>query len=268
MKTVLKRHANGEFNIDNIAHEKNFLILGCGYVGSSFFKKRPDSFITRRSIQTDKDIKFELSDKSTWNNLRNVDKVLWTFPAASNELEIEFVTNLYEKYFVDKKTIILSSTSAYLTEKNDQIINENSPINLANPRFNAEEKLRKMGALILHLSGIIGPNRIPRNWYNQNKVLFGLNTLNYIHVDDIIYFIDSLFEKFESFQRFNLTSADYKSHNQILNLLKQRRIISEKIKIPFTNLSKDSKRVDNKKILEYLECGNYKFKKYPEDVEI
>jgi nucleoside-diphosphate-sugar epimerase len=138
-------------------------------------------------------------------------------------------------------------------------VNEDTPILLENVRFRAEEMLRQKGALILHLSGIIGKDRYPKKWYEMNFVKEGKKILNYVHVDDIVKITDLLFKNFKASERFNLTSGDYKTHRQIADLLG--------LKIAFANEDGigDSKRILNKKLLNYLSLPDYQFIKYPED---
>ena len=80
-----------------------------------------------------------------------------------------------------------------------------------------------------------------------------------MHVDDIVKITDLLFKNFKASERFNLTSGDYKTHRQIADLLG--------LKIAFANEDGigDSKRILNKKLLNYLSLPDYQFIKYPED---
>ncbi len=138
-------------------------------------------------------------------------------------------------------------------------MNEDFPLKLDQARFLAEEKLREKGALILHLSGIIGDDRYPLKWYEKKWIKYSQNILNYIHVDDIVFFTDLLFQNFKAGERFNLTSGDYKTHQEISALLN--------IDAGFIHNDGtfDSKKVTNSKILNYLNLKDYKFRKYPED---
>lgn len=113
--------------------------------------------------------------------------------------------------------------------------------------------------MALHLSGIVGPDRYPKKWYDNGWVKNGQNVLNYIDVSDIVFLINELFKKFKAGERFNLTSADWKTHQTISDLLK--------IEGEFVNKegTVDSKKVKNTKILDYLNLKDYKFVKYPED---
>lgn len=138
-------------------------------------------------------------------------------------------------------------------------VDETYPLKIDKARYSAEEKLREKGAMVLHLSGIIGPGRYPKKWYDNGWVKNGQNVLNYIDVHDIVFFINELFKKFKASERFNLTTADWKTHQMIHDLLK--------IEGEFINKegTVDSKKVLNTKILDYLNMKDYKFVKYPED---
>lgn len=251
----------------------DLIILGCGYVGGFFLEKYPQIYFTTRNTnfvrsKNQQKIYFNLEDESSWKNIPKTKNVLWTFPAASNENEIKKSIQFFNEHLSDRNIIVLSSTSAYLHTSENEMINEKSPILLNEPRFYAEENLRNNGALILHLSGIIGPGRTPLNWYKNKLVNHGEIILNYIHVYDIIYFIEKLFLSFKSSERFNLTSQDYKNHNTICSELIKIGFLENNFEFIHKYASKKSKKVQCYKILDYLKEGSYKFKKYPEDVEI
>ncbi len=136
---------------------------------------------------------------------------------------------------------------------------ENHPLKLEQARFLTEEKLREKGALILHLSGIIGEDRYPKKWYENKLVKYARSILNYIHVDDIVFFTDLVFKNYRAGERLNLTSGDYKTHREIADLLKvDAGFVHEEGTV-------DSKKISNSKILSFLNLSGYKFRKYPED---
>ena len=247
----------------NADHKKG-IILGLGYVAGFYLKKNPHYVWTSRKLKenTENSFYFDLLDKDSWKNISSFDQILWTFPAVQNKNEIENCLTFFDLYLKNKNVIVLSTTSAYKSEIENEEINENSKLNLDEPRIYAEEELRKKGALILHLSGILGPERYPKNWYEKKRVKYGENILNYIHVEDIIYFTSKLFKNYKFYERFNLTSGDYKTHNQISKSLKYDAIFE------FPNLTNGSKKVMNHKILEFLNENSYQFKKYPENCEI
>ncbi|MGY3803328.1 hypothetical protein ACWNT8_04610 [Pigmentibacter ruber] len=240
------------------------IILGCGYVGKHFLSSHPSCFFTQRTDIKDsnKGIKFDLLNKDTWKNLKDSDFVLWTFALSNPNLKIDLISDFYNLYCKNKKVIILSSTSAYQLSDENLQIDEDFPLQIEDQRYIKEEHLRKMGALILHLSGIIGPNRYPKKWYIEKRVKFGKNILNYIHVNDIVYFIEKIFSNFTFCERFNLTSGDFKTHIDIANSLGIQNCFE------FLDTTKGSKLIKNKKLVHYLKEENYKFLKYPEDCEV
>lgn len=259
--------------IKSVDFEKDDLvILGCGYVGSFFLKKHPRVYFSNRAhkasvSENHQHIHFDLQNESTWKNIPDTKNVLWTFSAAENTLEATKAVLFFEEYLKNRNVVVLSSTSAYVQNFENESICENSPIAFHNYRFFAEENLRKSGALILHLSGIIGPERTPLNWYQKNLVTYAENILNYIHVQDIIFFIEKLFANFKPSERFNLTSRDYKTHQDISTLLMKMDLLKIGFKFAHQSGSKNSKKVQCQKILDYLKQEDYLFKKYPEDVE-
>jgi nucleoside-diphosphate-sugar epimerase len=262
------------FMHDNIFElSSDVLILGCGYVGSYFLNRNPNSFYTNRKIiasncNNTRQFYFDLNDKSSWDSVLNINSnnILFTFPVAKNMNDIDNLILFFNNYLKDKNVIILSTTSAYKVNYTNEYISEESDLLLDNPRFYAEDILRNMGSLILHLSGIIGPNRTPLNWYRKNLVSSGENILNYIYIDDIIFFIEELFKKYKPYERFNITSQDYKTHNEISFKLKERFLLDNNFSFSCNDFINKSKRVNSSKILKYLNLENYNFKKYPEDI--
>ena len=255
--------------------KNNCLILGCGYVGTYYLSKFSDSDLTsRKPVESrpnkelnesrkttlNEPILFNLTDRTTWNNITDSEKVLWAFAPAATAEEVELAIEFYNTHLKENRNVIvLSSTGAYVFNKENELVDENYPTKMDQPRYRAEERLRESGAMILHLSGIIGEHRYPKKWYDNKWVKHGETILNYVHVDDIVYFIDKLFANFQPGERFNLTSADYKTHKQIVALLKME------MEFAFPDQSFESKRVSNSKLLGFLKLEDYKFIKYPED---
>lgn len=239
------------------------LILGCGYVGEKFLQTFPECYFTKRKLIEPREnaIEFDIFNKMSWQNIIETKNILWTFPVAREMSERNLVTEFFSNYCKNKNVIILSTTSAYVVENENDKVDENFPIQLQEARFLMEEEFRKEGALILHLSGIIGPNRYPKNWYLQNRVKYGKNVLNYIHVQDIIYCIKELFLHFKVKERFNLTSGDYKTHFDIAKSLGFINLFEN------NELTSGSKKISNQKLLKYLNMESYKFVHYPEDCE-
>ncbi len=151
------------------------LILGCGYVGEKFLQAYPNCYFTKRklTVKNENAFEFDIFDKTSWQNIKDTKNILWTFPVAKDLNEKNLVTEFFLKYCKSKNVIILSSTSAYIVKKENELVSEEFPIQLQEALFLMEEEFRKQGALILHLAGIIGPNRYPKNWYLHKRVNIG-----------------------------------------------------------------------------------------------
>ncbi len=165
------------------------LILGTGYVGKFYLKQYPSCAWTSRREQVpeidtnnfQKHLCFDLKNKETWESIKtslsNISQVLWTFSAASNEDEETKALEFYNSYLKDKNVIVYSSTSAYISQIENEVVDESYPLRLNEFRFRTEEKLRQSGAMIVHLSGIIGPERYPKSWYERKLVKNAENIL-------------------------------------------------------------------------------------------
>ena len=78
-------------------------------------------------------------------------------------------------------------------------------------------------------------------------------------MNDIVFFTNALFECFTPGERFNVTSADYKKHSKIAEMLKVDAGF-----VVQTGIKSDSKKVSNQKLLNYLNKKDYVFRLYPE----
>lgn len=111
----------------------NVLVLGCGYTGTFFLDKFKDSDWTSRKpaeskpisqlesskSQLNEPICFNLIQKETWNNISDSKNVLWTF--AINDFEQEkLALEFYETHLKERNVIVLSSTGAYNTNKENE----------------------------------------------------------------------------------------------------------------------------------------------------
>ena len=241
------------------------ILLGRGYVGNFYCQKNNDCLYTNRKHDETKSngILFDLYDKKTWYNLPQTDNVIWTFPAAKINDHISIALDFYNFYCKNKKTIILSSTSAYLNKLNGELITEESELDLNNIRTTAEEELRKNGACILHLSGIFGPERLPIHWYQSLRVKNPNNYVNLVHIQDIIHCIESVLKKFKFFERYNVTNGYHKKHIEIIDELIKRGELTPDFVLPDDKLNSICKRVSNKKIKTEILSSHYNFINYP-----
>lgn len=124
------------------------LILGHGYVGQFLSNQLIDAIGTHRS----KPLRFQLEDRSTWNDLPRSEKTFWLFAPEDPALTHEFIS-AHASHL--GRIVVLGTTSHYLEQ---DLIDEKSPP--ANSlRTQCEEILKKYNAVIVRSSGIVGPNR-------------------------------------------------------------------------------------------------------------
>ncbi|KAB8028586.1 hypothetical protein [Fluviispira multicolorata] len=240
------------------------IVLGKGYVGSFYCKKFPECLATSRNRDSDNTIiYFDLLNKNSWNNLPECDEVIWTFASANNEAEKNIAIEFYKFYCLNKRTVILSTTSAYIHKLDNEVIDEMTPLDLTNWRIKAEEELRILGASIVHLAGIFGPNRLPINWFVQGRVQDPDGIINLIHVDDIVFCLHLLLEKFKKGSRYNLCNGIYKNNYKITDELKKNKELSDKFIFPLQYSKKMNKIVSNKKLVTEILSNDYSFKSYP-----
>ena len=169
------------------------VILGAGYTGRFLFPLATaqgwDTFATSRNpgmnllhIPPDRRLEFELTRPDTWKAIPPDAHLIWCFPALPQEAASAFA----ESHATDRgRLIILGSTSAYRPDP-ENLIDEQTPVNLALPRVQSEEDLRtRHGAVILRLAGLYGPGRHVLNWMRNGKVKHTERWVNLIHIDDV-----------------------------------------------------------------------------------
>ena len=190
----------------------DFLILGKGYCGSKFATKYSTK-VTSRTPTLENDIYFELNNINSWKNLPKANCVVWTFACKGDDIECEFFEYLLEN--ISSKIIIYSTSSVYLHEFDEQIIDEKTSIKPDNPRAIKEEQLRSKGASILTLCGIYGPKRNPKNWLLKGLIKDPDKDVNLIHVDDIVSLTHQLSQKDIWGKRINLCPGESDSWNDL-----------------------------------------------------
>lgn len=79
--------------------------------------------------------------------------------------------------------ILLSSTSCYARQEG--VVSEADERRGASVRFQAEESLRRKGAMLVPLAGLFGGDRDPCSWLARGLVKRGQSSVNLIHHDDV-----------------------------------------------------------------------------------
>lgn len=184
-------------------------ILGAGYVGAALLRRFPDADAThRRAAAQPRTHSFDLEDPATWNNPPLEGRaVVWTFPATPlDRVQTFFKSRLRHA----ASLIVLGSTSAYLDSGTDAVatVDEQSPLDLSQPRVQGEEWLRTQGATVLQLAGIFGPGREPDGWLRRGRINDGAKLVNLVHVDDIVTVIAHLLAHPASGERINVANGE------------------------------------------------------------
>lgn len=162
------------------------VILGAGHVGRALVAAVSGAIGTRRSSGHRGPI-FDLMDEATWASVPLAGRqAVWTFPAAPPEAVERFHDR---RLSAARSVIVLGSTSACLVDRDaiDPVrITEETELDLAQPRVQGEEWLRRRGATVLRLAGIHGAGRDPAAWIRDGRIRDGSRLVNLIHVNDIV----------------------------------------------------------------------------------
>ncbi|MEN9825209.1 MAG: hypothetical protein RI953_954 [Pseudomonadota bacterium] len=259
---------------EKLPARKHVAILGAGYVGKSLCEVLAATFDVRlatRSGSSSGDgsvfapLCFELQRRETWSSVGSADAVVWTFPAALNDVDIalavEFCSTLRDKNI---PVLVLASTSCFVVSDPQTLVDESFGLDLTQVRVRAEEELRRKGCCILALSGIYGPGRDPSSWLRRGLIKSGGNFINLIHRDDVNKIVFNWIEKPVGGLRINASDGRHRLWSELLEQLKKHGMIEPELN-PFSNLDANasSKRIDNRLLMKELFGGP--FHRYPED---
>ena len=212
------------------------IILGAGYTGRHlagaltttsrpFFatSREPDKNLCH--VSTDRRMKFDLEQPSTWPNIPVGADLIWCFPAAPLEQVQAFARSFDGS---SRRIVVLGSTSAYevsdqSTEYPPPWIDETAPIDLTKPRVQGEEFLRKeCDAIVLRVAGIYGPGRNPLDWIRQGRVGPSRKYVNLIHVEDLAAICLSALERGKPGEAYNVSDGTPRTWKEIYATAQQR----------------------------------------------
>lgn len=179
---------------------QSLLILGGGYTGRRLadegFNRGWSVFETHRS----QPLVFHLGQPQTWKTLPEADAVIWTFPIELHREAAQLIKNW------KSRMVAIGTTSSYATTMEDEVITEDSPLDMSEARVTGEEIIRNAGGNIVRAAGIYGPGRNPLRWIQSGLVGRSEKLVNFIHVDDLVQI---LFKALESpLKGMNFLAAD------------------------------------------------------------
>ena len=166
---------------------KKFLILGYGYTGQvlkeKIYEQYPQANVYSTSRTQKEHIFFDLEDEESWSNLpREIDMCFWTFPAQPLNLVEKFLS-LYSHQI--RKIVAIGTTRAFITRIDDEVVTEDTLLDLKMERVQGENLIRKNNGIVVYASGIYGPHRNPIDWVKKGRIGKSKKFLNLIHVEDL-----------------------------------------------------------------------------------
>jgi len=212
------------------------IILGAGYTGrylvSALTATSRPFFATSREpeknlsyVPTDRRMKFDLEQPTTWSNMPADADFIWCFPATPLEQVQAFARALHAPA---RRIVVLGSTSAYeasdhSAEYPPSWIDESAPLDLTKSRVQGEEYLREHhGAILLRVAGIYGPGRNPLDWIRKGRVGLSRKYVNLIHVEDLAAICLGAIEKGKPGETYNVSDGRPYTWSEICNTAQQK----------------------------------------------
>jgi len=232
----------------------NALILGSGYTGSALAaalegNSHVGSIFETKRTPAQSQIYFCLEDSESWKNLPQADLTFWLFAASSRESVKKFLDHKRNSL---GRVIAVSSTGFFLTHEEHEIVTEETPVDLQNPRVQAEEELRSAGAVILHAAGIYGPRRNPLDWLRSGRVRPSSKFVNMVHVEDLVQFILACNERALAGSRYIACDNHPHTWQELFDFWKDEYRLTPPPLEPHAP-ARSSKRVKNQKSLDELQ---------------
>lgn len=238
------------------------IILGAGYVARfmpqpvcgpyrdvRFTSRDPDRHLT--DVPLSQRVRFDLADAGTWKNIPDGIDVLWCFPAAPPQAVQQFAAAIHH---ASRRLVVLGSTSAYAMKRSPDHpppwIDESSPIDLAQPRVQAEEFLRReCGATVLRVAGIYGPGRNPLDWIRSGRVGPSEKYVNLVHVEDLAAICLAALARGKAGEVYNVSDGTARTWNEIYRVGQDRWQLPP---IPERPARENGKRIETRKLREGL----------------
>ena len=243
-------------------HSLPLVILGAGYTGTFLYhqavKQGWKAFATSRFpgthlsyVEPPSRILFDLEQPDTWGNIPTPAHIIWCFPAIPENLASTFAKDIANK---ESRILLLGSTSAFPANP-DELTDERAKLNMALPRVQSEEHLRKTyGVIILRLAGLYGPGRHVLNWIRRGKIKNTGRYVNLIHVEDAAALCLAALDQAESGSSYIVADGTPRLWADIC----QFAATQWNIPIPEPTVPKDlGKRLSSQKVLKEL---NYELK--------
>ncbi|MBH0179378.1 MAG: hypothetical protein HP491_16325 [Nitrospira sp.] len=241
---------------------RSLVILGSGYTARVALplaerryarvlatSRNPDHHLA--SLSPNSRVQFDLSDRTTWQNIPPDGDLLWCFPAEPVELVQEFAKGLGVS---SRRFVVLGSTSAYGAGDTETDpppwTDETAPVDRRKLRVQGEEYLReKHGAVLLRVAGIYGPGRNPLDWIKKGRVGLSRKYVNLIHVEDLAEICLTALERGVSGEAYNVSDGTPRTWKDICGMAQDRWGIQPSVDMDDVSIGK---RIANGKLLSLL----------------
>ncbi len=275
-------------NSDKIA------IIGCGDIGSrvALLALAKDYKVTalsrsgrKSAAMQSSDVELlqgDLDDSASLSALElQGAAVLYSAPPPGGGIEDTRARNFLEAIRDGQepaRIVYISSTSVY-GDCGGELVTEARPANPANHtgrrRLDAEEQFRRWGekrsvpVVILRVSGIYGPGRVPMERILGRHPLLLAEEAGYtnrIHADDLAQICLAAFEKGEAGDIFNICDGETSTMTDYFNAITDRLGLPRLPQVPLSEAREamtplmygymtESRRIDNTLMLKKLEIG-------------
>ncbi len=144
--------------------------------------------------------------------------------------------------------VVLGSTSAYVTTP--QPVTEQNQLHSHLPRVQGEEFLRRtLGAIIIRLAGLYGPERHVLNWIRRGKIPNTPSWVNLLHVEDAAAICLQALERAPEGESYIASDGTSRLWSAICQVAHQRWNLTLPLLSP---PHKEGKQVSNHKLLSDL----------------
>jgi hypothetical protein len=201
--------------------------LGSGFTGRFFSFPGDDTLHTSRRRECAGQPGWAVFDSArpeTWRALAEFapDGVVVAFPLSDSPHGAalgHFLLSLSSR-------LVVIGTTGVLLPVDGEVTDGSSPAP-DHPRAIAEERLRTMGATILHAAGLYGPGRNPLDWLRSGRIANSGKVVNLLHGDDLARACRFLLEQFSPAKRLVISDGHPRPWREIIAFAVQRGYLND-----------------------------------------
>ncbi len=201
--------------------------LGSGFTGRFFSFPGDKTLHTSRRRECASRLGWAVFDSNqpeTWRALEDFapDGVVVAFALSGSPHEAalgDFLLSL------TSRLIVIGTTGALLAENGK--VTDGSSLVPDHPRAMAEERLRALGAIILHAAGLYGPGRNPLDWLRSGRIANSAKVVNLVHGDDLARACRFLLAHFSPAERLVISDGQPRPWRDIIDFAVQRGYLDD-----------------------------------------